>query len=1241
MAESSNTLSPGARLGQYEIVEHLGRGGMADVYKAVHQGLSVHRAIKVIRPELVASEDFQARFQNEAHTVAELRHPNIVQVQDFGEQNGVFYMVMEYVEGRDLKQLRAGEGKMRPVERALEIVIQIAAALEYAHARNLVHRDIKPDNIMLNTDGVPILMDFGIAKLLNAESGITQKGFGIGTPAYIAPEQATALAEVGPAADIYSLSVVLYEMLTGTVPFAAETPMAVMLKAINEPLPLPRSLSPDISDGLQQVILKGTAKEPNDRFHSAHELRDALQAVLDELKDDATFERPMPMQQTHGDVQTHRRALGRVATRTVGAAVIICSGLLFGLLRGAPQDEVAQVTKTAALDIAALIEPEPGIVRLGIHPFVFTDDAQVAEPAHLGRAMAEEVRRSLGSSRGLQVVHRGDPAAVRQHPAPVDVALTGSVRLRNGAGELAAALHTASGEVLWSHVYDFSAEVTFDLQWAIALAVAQTLNAYPGAEIGSLDPVARKPLAVAYNKLLHSSLLMQRRGAENMDQSIELLREALDADPEFARAHLAMAYAYVTFPTYANRREREAFELAEAALRRAEGLDQTLAGEAAGIRGYIALRRWQWDEARELFEIALQMRPDSAEIHGFYAQLLACTGDADGALRHAAIAWDLNAVSPIANAQLAVSLMWQGEVAAAQRQFRIGDELGLHDLGSPGRLLLLYKQNREAETVAALTVMHETFGISADWVGDVIKGVFDPGFREQSGRAFAKAIASGVVAPRVQWPIWVLLGNHDQAFATFERFAERGEYVYLDVEFLSAPDADGFRGDPRYRGLANRYGLPETNCKPGTAQCDVRTVARAALVERNEILTGEVASLRELGEDEQLDVDVRIKHLSSALEKLGLIDERFLPRPLALNFERELIQSRIRQLREASAARVRDLLKNGLRAAAVQEAGRIRAVLRGLDTEDTIAKANALQQLDVQITELNSRAARADAERIFASGRAGGYVEAETAAHALASSSGTAAGAAVERMIADLNQHAQQLRLAEIHTAFAELPESITDREVLVSIAEQLSQLTLKYGELAQTAGWHGQLEAKLADVDEMARMAATSQCGGLANVETFTTIAFVDTDFRFEDKRSRTLAVDRAYSQVSITNHAGLPILVKSITQELIGGDDSFLGSGVSNPATRVLAGATLDAGQQLTMDNNNPAVQTCIGPLTRQSHECRVYMVTTVDLQGHHACQQATLSYREPIHFVSRHTHDNFTIKLWRDGDSSVPGG
>ena len=271
----------GSTIGQHEIVEQLGRGGMANVYKGFHPGLAVHRAIKVIRPDLADTDGFRDRFQREARAVAALRHPNIVQIHDFGQKDDLFYMVMEYVEGEDLKSRMIREGAIRPFSETVRLIEQIGAALAYAHERGVVHRDIKPDNVLLDRKGQAILADFGIAKIIEADDAkLTATGTGLGTPAYMAPEQARGATDVGESADLYALGVVLYEMLTARLPFSADTPLAVLQRVIHDPVPPPREFTADIPDALQGVVLKAMAKNPAQRYPDVPAMVEAAKQSL-------------------------------------------------------------------------------------------------------------------------------------------------------------------------------------------------------------------------------------------------------------------------------------------------------------------------------------------------------------------------------------------------------------------------------------------------------------------------------------------------------------------------------------------------------------------------------------------------------------------------------------------------------------------------------------------------------------------------------------------------------------------------------------------------------------------------------------------------------------------------------------------------------------------------------------------------------------------------------------------------
>jgi serine/threonine protein kinase len=267
----------GKSFGKYQIIEPLGEGGMATVYKAFDPSLERYVAIKIIRAMNQIDSDFLIRFQREARALAKLDHPYILKVLDYGEDNGIPYLVMPYVSHGTLKQYTRTR---LPYEKAIDIIIPIAEALGYAHKRKIIHRDIKPANILFGESGEPILSDFGIAKMLDAgeQTQLTGTGFGIGTPAYMAPEQWNGVAD--DRTDIYALGIVLYELITGRCPFQADTPAAILIKQVQDPLPSPRTFISDLPENVEALLFKALAKDPALRFQSMQEFILGMNAVL-------------------------------------------------------------------------------------------------------------------------------------------------------------------------------------------------------------------------------------------------------------------------------------------------------------------------------------------------------------------------------------------------------------------------------------------------------------------------------------------------------------------------------------------------------------------------------------------------------------------------------------------------------------------------------------------------------------------------------------------------------------------------------------------------------------------------------------------------------------------------------------------------------------------------------------------------------------------------------------------------
>jgi beta-lactam-binding protein with PASTA domain len=276
--------------GRYEIIELLGSGGMANVYRAHDPHLGRDVAVKVLADRYTADPSFVERFRREASAAAQLNHPNIVQVFDRGETDGTYFIVMEYLTGPDLKSLIRTRGALPPLE-AIDNTQQILGALAAAHRRDVIHRDIKPQNVMLASDGLLKVTDFGIARA-GAESEMTEAGSVIGTAQYLSPEQAHG-GELTSASDCYSAGIVLYEMLTGRVPFDGERPVVVAMKQINEPPVPPRTYEPDIPPALEAVVLKALAKRPSERYRSAEEFSAALNDVRRQIDPSSTGQHTM------------------------------------------------------------------------------------------------------------------------------------------------------------------------------------------------------------------------------------------------------------------------------------------------------------------------------------------------------------------------------------------------------------------------------------------------------------------------------------------------------------------------------------------------------------------------------------------------------------------------------------------------------------------------------------------------------------------------------------------------------------------------------------------------------------------------------------------------------------------------------------------------------------------------------------------------------------------------------------
>jgi len=417
---------------RYRITERIGSGGMADVYKAVDETLGRTVAVKVLHQRYADDPDFVQRFRHEASAAANLSHPAIVNIYDYGVEAGTYYIVMELVRGTDLKQIVKQQGPLDPIKVA-EYGAQVCAALSVAHGYGIIHRDVKPQNIVLMPDGGIKVMDFGIARAVDSDS--TQTGSVLGTAQYVSPEQAQG-QKLGPESDLYSLGVVLYELSTGRLPFEGETPVSVALRHVNDIAPTPRSVNPHIPPALEAVILKAMQKDPTRRYRSAEEMRQDLLRVASGrgvaatpgVGDTTVME---PVRRSGGPAEISRVETGRsgvspwVWVAVVGAAILFGLGVAWALgafSGGIPVPNASGLTVTAAKQLITGAGLTIGSEIASASASVPKDKVIGTDPP-AGTAAAKGQRIDIIVSSGPPVVVV--PDTVGMSPADAKSALTG------------------------------------------------------------------------------------------------------------------------------------------------------------------------------------------------------------------------------------------------------------------------------------------------------------------------------------------------------------------------------------------------------------------------------------------------------------------------------------------------------------------------------------------------------------------------------------------------------------------------------------------------------------------------------------------------------------------------------------------------------------------------------------------------------------------------------------------------
>jgi len=788
----------------YSIERELHGGAMSRVFVVMDRQHDREVVVKVLAAEVAAGVSAE-RFRREIQIAARLQHPHIVPVLSSGETGGAPFYTMPFVEGESLRARLERVGEL-PVEEAVRILREVASALSYAHKQGVVHRDIKPDNIMISND-FALVTDFGVSKAMSESatnpqiSTLTGLGVALGTPAYMSPEQAAADPASDHRTDIYAFGVMAYEMLTGSLPFAGRSTQAMLAAhAVSKPEAVDRR-RPGIPRALADLVMRCLEKRPADRPQSASDLLQIL--------DDPTIHDRRTGGAAVGGWKNPRTLVAAAAAAAVAAIVVAGTLTVASRQREQPRDVAGELNSVAVLPL----------VNVGGD----------AKDEYFSDGMTDELANALGKLPGLRVASRTSAYAFKGksdldvgeigRKLRVQAILEGTVRRSGDQLRVGAQLTSVSdGLSLWSDTYQRTTSDIFSVQDDIARSIAGALKLKLSGNAGELSSSSRGTESLAaYDSYLRGRYFWNRRGASNLHRALEYFEESIRRDPSFARAHAALALTHALLPEYTDNPPPDGLGKTRAAALRALTLDSTLA-EAHTALGLALVHAWDFKAGDLAYRKAIALDPRYPTAHQWYGELLYHTGRIDSSLVEIRRALELDPIAPIMPVALGYALMLAGQFEQALAEFAKAEEI------APGldiTMQLVAQAHLQGGQVEK-GVQEMEAAVRQDSTTLLTKGKLCHAYGVAGRRADAEKLLTEIRARGAREPASSVtlatcelgLGNRSAALAAMESAVRNHELaVFTAFSPLLDKTWESLRGDPRWNGILRGANLADYSLK--------------------------------------------------------------------------------------------------------------------------------------------------------------------------------------------------------------------------------------------------------------------------------------------------------------------------------------------------------------------------------------------------------------------------------------------